>query len=134
MMSNNNLLMDALRHGLAERERFEREMEAAGWRLTHDVHLRAFLELVAGDLPDGSPFSLRGERPSLCGELVHHDYPDLPVRRAALDDVWLPPWPPEIMDELWSEVIQLALRYPEKFREAVQTISETDLDFNLYPL
>ncbi|WP_144428137.1 hypothetical protein [Azospirillum thiophilum] len=109
-------------------------MEAAGWRLTRDLHLRAFLELVAGGLPDGSPFSLRGECPSLGGELVHHDYPDLPVRRAALDDVWLPPWPPEIMNELWSEVIQLALRHPEKFREAVQTISETDLDFNLYPL
>ncbi|AIB12263.1 hypothetical protein ABAZ39_09665 [Azospirillum argentinense] len=127
-------LLDALREGLVGRERFEHEMEAAGWRLTRDLHLRAFLELVAGGLPDGSPFSLRGECPSLGGELVHHDYPDLPVRRAALDDVWLPPWPPEIMDELWSEVIRFALRYPEKFREAVQTISETDLDFNLYPL
>lgn len=133
-MDGTDLLLDALRQGLAERERFEREIEAAGWRLTRDLHLRAFLELVADGLPGYSNFSLRGDPLRAGGELVHHDYPDLPVRRAALDDVWLPPWPPEIMDELWTEVIQLALRYPEKFREAVQTISETDLDFNLYPL
>ena len=37
-------LLDALREGLVEGERFEHEMEAAGWRLTRNVHLRAFLD------------------------------------------------------------------------------------------
>ena len=126
--------MNALRQGLAERERFEQEMEAAGWRLTHDVHLRAFLELVADGLPVDSNFFLRGGLLRASGELVHQDHPDLPIKRAALDDVWLPPWPPEIMKEFWAEVIRLALRNPEGFREAVQIISETDLGFNIYPL
>lgn len=129
-----NQLWDTLRLGLLKREQFEREMKAAGWRLTRNVHLRAFLELVAEGLPDGSPFSLRGECPSLGGELVHHDYPDLPVRRAALDDVWLPPWPPEIRDEFWSEVIRFAVWEPEVFQQKVQEIESIDMEFNIYPL
>jgi len=126
-------LWDALRQGLAERERFEQEMEAAGWRLTHDVHLRAFLSFVPDGLPGDSKFSLRGSPLRAGDELIHRDYPDLPIKRAALDDVWLPPWPPEITEEFWMEVVRLALWEPVRFQQKVQEIEEVDLQFNISP-
>lgn len=125
-------LIERLREGLAEGERFDRQMEAAGSTLTRNIHLRALLELFASGMPEGSQFIVRGGRLFGGGDLLHEQHPDLPIKVMAYGDIWLPP-SQEITDDLWAEVAQLALVQPERFREAVQSIQEADLAFDTCP-
>jgi len=125
-------LIERLREGLADGEKFDRDMMAAGWRLTRDVYLRAFLQLFEAGLPEGSSFFVRGGRLFGGGQLVHHQHPEMSVRVTPWDDIWLPPVP-EVVDDLWKEVARLASEHPERVRQAVWGIEQADRAFNTCP-
>src|SRR4051794_21832245 len=131
-MGENHDLLESLRGALAEGEQFDRDMRAAGWTMTRDIHLLAFLEVYASGMPEGSQFTVRGGRLFRGGELVHREHLDMPIKVLPYDEIWLPPVP-EITDDLWAKVAQLALEQPDHFRAAVQSIHEADLAFDCCP-
>lgn len=131
-MGEGHDLLELMREGLAEGERLDRDMVAAGWRLTRDIYLRAFLELAAAGLPDWSRFFIRGGRLFGGGELLHQQHPDMPIWFTAWDDIWLPP-ALEVTEALWQEVVRLALEHPDRFHAALKSIQEADLAFDTCP-
>lgn len=132
-MSDKLDLIEIVKEALAEGEEFDRQMEAAGWTMTRDIHLLAFLEVFASGLPEGSRFFIRGGLLFKDGELLHWNHPTMPIVVTTWSDIWLPPVH-EVVDGLWGEVVEFALKQPDRFRAAVRSVQEVDLAFDTCPL
>ncbi|HYF86185.1 hypothetical protein [Azospirillum sp.] len=131
-MSGDLDLFKVMKEALAEGEEFDRQMMSAGWTMTRDIRLRAFLQLSAERLPEGSRFFIRDGNFFRGGELVHRQH-SMPIVVTKCDNVWLPPIP-EIVSDIWDEVAALARAQPQAFQAAVQGILDVDLAFETYPL
>lgn len=130
-MSGDLDLLKLMEEALSEGEEFDRQMISAGWTMTRDIQLRAFLQLSAERLPEGSRFFIRGGHLIRGGELVHRQH-STPIVVTKCDNVWLPPIA-EVVNDIWAEVTALARAQPESFQAAVQGMLDVDLAFNTCP-